>query len=350
MALNLWIPLDSILWKDVPMNTHHIKPFRSLQNGQGFSLLGVLAGVAGLGVLSLGLLEIAKMSSSISAMANENNEIQTQLYIGKILLSDQVTCTLNLQGIEVSDSRTLVDRILKQKGASGLGSEPIFSGSGANKVQRLYLRPVAGSSQIQMLDLEFSRNRIFGLDQALVRSIPLQVRMNGNRIVSCTAGDGFDPGRPDPDSGDPGVPALAKLGNCDGLPNPEAEMVPLPVNMGPQAREFEEGRSRLCEKLNYPISESGEVNCSDIFASGGANGNAFADRYGLHCGSPFTNSLRDKVKSLMLAGLASRESCMNLPMNPAGSTRRIRSRESMIHPAKDMTFTCINGRWVVAGE
>lgn len=309
--------------------------------------MGILAGVAGLGVLSLGLLEVAKMSSAISAMSNESLESQTQMYVGRALLADQQTCTLNFQDFQVADEKKPFRRAITQKNAAGtgLGTITIFPSALANPIKGFYLSPVAGAPHIRMLEVEFSRNRIFGLDQTFIRSLPLQVRLDGDRITSCTAGDTLkaeDPG-PGSDPDDSSVPALAKFGNCDSNPNPE-HGYPSGIVMDNTQGGVRQGRDIMCDNLTFPISSSGEISCDEISRGQRAGASLFVSRYGLGCISAGPNRTTS-VKAPMMAGLTSREDCKKLPVNPAGSTVTVRSRPIVIGYV-DTPLTCINGRWI----
>lgn len=316
------------------------------KRSRGFSLMGILAGVAGMSVLALGLLEIAKLSSSINAMANESNEIQNQLYVSKILLSDEATCRLNFVDVAFPNERARLNRNLYQKNASGpgLSGNSIFPTGGINVVDAFFIKPIPGVSTAVFIDVEFRRNLIFGVGQTLVRSFPLQVQVGGGLITNCTTGDRLSPSDGSGSGSDSdGLPSLAKFGNCDDSGLPINSFLPGGSSDLNSSKHIEAGRSDLCSKLSYPF-ETGTLDCGMSGLSHSSK--VFAERYGYHCVGAFT--VRPSSTSKRLAGLKSREDCMKLPIYPMGTELTVSGLGSPtgIGPSS-RKITCVNGAWSV---
>lgn len=323
-------------------------------NSKGFSLVGVMMGVAGAGALTLAILQIAQLSSSINAMGNESLELQNNLYIGKVLLSDQNTCRLNFGGTAFAGTKIKVDKVLKQKSAAGtsLGTAGIFPTTGINDVNSLYLRPVEGAANVVWLDVVFDRSPALGKNQTVLRSIPLQIALAAGKIVNCTAAElPLNPSKEEDDGGGKGgddspAPKLADtavFGNCDKSPPPLNYNIFGDMN---HPSYISSGREDFCDKTKFPIDSHGTVNCKGLETAAFS----FLSRYGAHCSSSTSGlvplfrfgsgntSLSETVQSSRLAGIQSKADCMKLPMHPAGTQLKAVNGTG-VH------LSCINGSW-----
>lgn len=243
-----------------------------------------------------------------------------------------------------------------QKTGTTLGTKPIFptNAGSANNLEQIHLRKIEGSENIMLLDLEYTRSAIFGKDQTVMRTIPLNVTISANKLTDCSASDSAFNGS----SGEDGTPgtdgdslgaANAKFGNCDqaNLPGPTGMNATGGAKPKAPNKDVAEARDRLCSALQYPVPNTGKISCKSIAATNfDLAHQVFKKRYGISCSDSVASRTPSSQTSDVgaFAGLKSEAECKKLPIYPMGSS--VESTEMLPQGTFQVKYNCINGRWI----